>query len=175
MRRNALPLCLAAVLLASCGGDRAKAPVQRDTLAVIDSLEAVLFGDDGTLDNSDAAMMLVRHYARYYQEHGADSLGIDMLFKAGEVSMGLGEGKLAVKYFTTVAEGHPDFHKAPEALFLAAFCEENLNRDLQQADFFYSEFIERHPDHPLASDAAFSRENLGKSEEELIRMFEGAQ
>jgi len=173
IRRTSLPLALLiALLVASCGQDRAAAPAERDTLAVIDSLETILFGDDGTMDNSDAAMMLVRHYSKYYQQHKADSLAIDMLFKAGEVSMGIGDGTLAVKYLTTVAEEHADFHKAPDALFLAAFCEENLNGDLQQAEFFYSEFIAKYPDHPLAVDAAFSRDNLGKSEEELIRMFE---
>jgi len=173
MRRTSLPLVLLlALLAAACGSDRASAPAERDTLAVIDSLETILFGDDGTMDNSDAAMMLVRHYARYYQQNKTDSLAIDMLFKAGEVSMGLGDGRLAVKYFTTVAEEHVDFHKAPDALFLAGFCEENLNGDLQQAEFFYSDFIAKYPDHPLAVDAAFSRDNLGKSEEELIRMFE---
>lgn len=172
MRRIALPFLLLTLALSSCKEDRAAAPLQQDKLEVIDSLETILFADDGTLDNSDAAMMLVRHYSKYYQNCKQDSLGIDMLFKAGEVSMGLGEGRLAVKYFTTVAEQHPDFNKAPEALFLAAFCEENLNRDTQQADFFYAEFLNKHPDHPLAIDARFSRENLGKSEEELIKMFE---
>jgi hypothetical protein len=173
MRRTSLPLSLLlSLLVASCGSDRAPATAEKDILVVIDSLETILFSDDGTMDNADAANMLVRHYAKYYQQHTADSLAIDMLFKAGEVSMGLSDGRLAVKYFTTVAEEHSGYYKAPDALFLAAFCEENLNGDIQQAEFFYSDFIAKYPDHPLAIDAAFSRENLGKSEEELIRMFE---
>ncbi len=162
------------MMWAACGGGPSKAP-ERDVAAVIDSLEAILFADDGSVDNSAAAMMLVRNYVRFYQRNPSDSVGIDMLFKAGEVSMGLGDGDLAVKYFIKVAEEHPGFHKAPEALFLAGFCEENLNADLHQAEYFYGQFIGKYPQHPLTADAEFSKANLGMSGEELIRLFESRQ
>ena len=71
-----------------------------------------------------------------------------------------------------MAEQHTTFAKAPEALFLAAFCEETLNGDAQQAKFFYEEFLKKYPAHGLAKDAQFSIQNLGKTDEELIKMFE---
>lgn len=159
------------LLLASCGKGGPSNGTDPER-ALIDSLEAILFADESGMDNRAAAQVLVKSYATYYQRHRDDSTAIDMLFKAGEVSMGLGDGRLAVKYFGMVAEQHPTFHKAPEALFLQAFCEETLNGDVQQAEFFYKEFIAKHPGHPLVRDAEFSLQNLGKSEEELIRMFE---
>ncbi|MCF8257545.1 MAG: tetratricopeptide repeat protein [Flavobacteriales bacterium] len=162
---------LVVLLLAACGGGEVKDSESAE-LAVIDSLETILFTDEGGMDNRAAAQLLVRSYATYYQHHKSDSTAIDMLFKAGEVSMGLGDGRLAVKYFGTVAEEHPEFRKAPEALFLQGFCEENLNGDMEQAKFFYSDFIAKHPGHVLVEDARFSIENLGKTDEELIKMFE---
>jgi len=159
------------MLWIACGGNPSASP-ERDVLGVIDSLETLLFADDGSMDNSDAAALLVRNYAKYYQQHPTDSLAIDMLFKAGEVSMGLGNGDVAVKYFMKVAEEHSTFHKAPEALFLAGFCEENLNADYHQAEYFYGQFIEKYPEHPLTGDAEFSKANLGMSGEELIHLFE---
>jgi hypothetical protein len=175
MRLIPVVLALCVVLFAACGGGGEVKNPALSELALIDSLEAILFADEGGMDNRAAAQLLVRSYATYYQRNKADAAAVDMLFKAGEVSMGLGDGRLAVKYFGMVADEHSDFHKAPEALFLQAFCEENLNGDLQQAEFFYSDFIAKYPGHALAEDAKFSIENLGKTDEELVKMFEAAK
>lgn len=171
--RIAVVLPLAMLLLASCGGGPSKEDRKAADLATIDSLETILFSDEGGMQNREAAQMLVRNYARFYQQSSKDSLAIDMLFKAAEVSMGLGNGRMAVKYFGIVTDEHPNYNKAPEALFLQAFCEENLNNDIEQAQYFYEAFIARFPEHALAADARFSIENLGKTDEELLRMFEG--
>ncbi|MBP9152882.1 MAG: tetratricopeptide repeat protein [Flavobacteriales bacterium] len=153
--------------------EAAKPPTESEqTLAQIDSLEAILFADSEADVDQNAGMKLVRSYAKFYQLSEKDSLAVDMLFKAGEVSMGIGQGNLAVKYFRTITEDHSTFHKAPEALFLSGFCEENLNKDTAQARYFYETFIKSFPNHKLAEDARFSIQNMGKSDEDLIRMFE---
>jgi hypothetical protein len=171
MRASFFGLLIFISLLSACGTDAVKDPALAEK-AVIDSLEAVLFADESGMDNRAAAQLIVKSYASFYQKYPKDSAAVDMLFKAGEVSMGLGDGRLAVKYFGTVAEQHPTFSKAPEALFLQGFCEETLNGDMQQAEFFYKDFIAKYPDHVLVKDAQFSIQNLGLSEEELIKMFE---
>jgi len=171
-----LPLLSLLVVISSACNDSAAPSHARDLeLQTIDSLENILFVGDGSLSDRNAALVLVKSYAKYYQANQPDTLAIDMLFKAGEVSMGLTNGDLAVKYFATVAETHPTFNKAPEALFLAAFCEETLKGDAQQAKFFYEEFLKKYPSHKLAEDAKFSIQNLGKSDEDLIKMFEKGQ
>ena len=95
-----------------------------------------------------------------------------MLFKAGEVSMGIRQGNLAVKYFKLLSDDHPKFGKAPEALFLCGFVSENLNSDTAEARFYYEKFIRVYPKHHLVEDARFSVMNLHRSDTELIRMFE---
>jgi TolA-binding protein len=159
------------LLVASCSTDTGKYD-PKVQMAHIDSLENILFNGDGSLVDREAATHVIKVYAQYYQRHQPDPIAIDMLFKAGEVSMGIGDGRLAVKYFGTLSEKHPDFEKAPEAMFLMGFCEETLNGDLEQAKAFYENFIATHPKHVLAGDAKFSIENLGKSDDELIKMFE---
>jgi TolA-binding protein len=99
---------------------------------------------------------------------------VDRIFKAGEISMGIGQGNLAVKYFQTVVEDHPEFAKAPEALFLCGFCEETLNVDTAKARQYYESFIRQFPQHRLAQDAKFSVQNLGLTDEQLIEQFEKA-
>lgn len=175
MRLIPIVLVLCAILFAACGNEGTVKDAALNERALIDSLETILFTNDNGISNRAAAQLLVRSYANYYQRNKQDSSAIDMLFKAGEVSMGLGDGRLAVKYFGMVADEHSDFDKVPEALFLQGFCEENLNGDLQQAEFFYSDFITRYPNHTLAEDAKFSIENLGKTDEELVKMFEAAK
>ena len=159
-------------LLTAFGCSHTSTSERDKTLAQIDSLETVLFADSDEPADREAGMLLVRAYAKFYQEHKTDTTAIDMLFKAGEVSMGIGQGNLAVKYFSTIAEQHEDFMKSPEALFLAGFCEENLNQDSTEARAFYESFIDQFPDHKLAEDAKFSIQNMSMSDEELIDMFE---
>ncbi len=161
-----------ALLITACGPGE-KPLSERDlALARIDSMETILFADEEAEADPSAGIQLVREYARFYQNNEKDSLAVDMLFKAGEVSMGIGQGNLAVKYFRTVANDHTDFHKSPEALFLCGFCEETLNKDTAQARFFYESFVKKFPEHKLAEDAQFSIQNMSMSDEELIRMFQ---
>jgi hypothetical protein len=160
------------LLLNACGPSEKTLTPSQLALAKIDSLEAILFTDSEKPADPNAGMLLVRQYAQFYQSHPDDSLAVDMLFKAGEVSMGIGQGNLAVKYFRTVYEDHPSFKRAPEALFLCGFCEENVNSDTAQARFFYQKFVDENPKHELAEDAKFSIQNLGMSDEDLIKMFE---
>jgi hypothetical protein len=165
-----LPLIISALIACSSAGKPAS---QEEQLAAsIDSLEGILFSNSEAKTDIKAGMLLVRKYATFYKLNPTDSIAVDRLFKAAEVSMGIGQGNLAVKYFRTISDEHADFHKAPEALFLSGFCSENLNNDIEQAKFFYEQFIKKHPDHKLAQDAKFSIQNLGKSDEELIKMFE---
>lgn len=160
------------IVFAACNSSQKPLSESEILLAQIDSLETVLFADSEAPADPNAGMKLIRNYAKYYQNNKSDSVGVDMLFKAGEVSMGIGQGNLAVKYFKTVAEDHKEYSKAAEAMFLTGFCEENLNQDTANARVFYENFLKAYPDHKLAEDAKFSIQNMTMSDEELIKMFE---
>jgi len=172
MRNLIVIVSLISIGLLACNQPTKPLSQKEQVLAKIDSLETVLFADSEAKSDIKSGMNLIRSYAKFYQLSEKDSLAVDMLFKAGEVSMGIGQSNLAVKYFRTINEDHPEFYKAPEALFLSGFCEENLNNDTAQARFLYELFVEQFPKHKLAEDARFSIQNMGKSDEDLIRMFE---
>ncbi|MBL4585631.1 MAG: hypothetical protein JKX84_01030 [Flavobacteriales bacterium] len=161
-----------AIAFFGCGDSGKTATKNNNSLAQIDSLETTYFGNGDTKGNPKTAMALIRGYAHFYQTNKGDSLATDMLFKAAEVSMGIGQGNLAVKYFRLIYEDHAQFDKAPEALFLCGFVSENLNADTSDARFYYEKFVKQYPTHHLAADAQFSVLNLGKSDEDLIEMFE---
>jgi tetratricopeptide (TPR) repeat protein len=172
MRNIVAIFSLISIGLLACNQPTETLSQKEQVLAKIDSLETIIFADSEAKADTKPGMKLIRFYAKFYQLSEKDSLAIDMLFKAGEVSMGIGQSNLAVKYFRTINEDHPDFYKAPEALFLSGFCEENLNKDTAQARFLYESFVEQFPKHKLADDARFSIQNMGKSDEDLIKMFE---
>ena len=172
MRKSIVFVSFLSYLLVSCNSSTSPVSEQEQNLATIDSLESILFSNKEAKVDPKAGMMLVREYAHFYQENKEDSLATDMLFKAAEVSMGIGQGNLAIKYFKLISKDHSDFHKAPEAMFLTGFCSENLINDTAQARFIYEKFIKNFPDHKLAQDAQFSIQNLGMSDEDLIEMFE---
>jgi hypothetical protein len=52
------------------------------------------------------------------------------------------------------------------------YIHENYFQELGKAKAIYEQFLQRYPDHDFADDAQISIENLGKSPEELIRIFE---
>ena len=160
------------VCVFGCGPAGNSVSERAASLHRIDSLEAAYFETKATMGNPKTGMGLVREYARFYQADGRDSLATDMLFKAGEVSMGIGQGHLAVKYFKLISGDHPEFEEAAEALFLCGFCSENLNADTAEARFYYEAFLKQFPEHHLVKDAQFSLLNMGRSDAELIEMFE---
>ena len=164
-----------AIVVLSCSNPSNSVSDKDSSLTLIDSLENAFFETEATKNNSNTGMSLIREYARYYQNSEKDSLAIDLLFKAGEVSMGIGQGNLAVKYFKTLTKEHQDFGKAAEAMFLCGFCSENLNSDTAEARFYYEKFIRIYPKHHLVEDARFSVLNLGMSDAQLIEQFEQNQ
>ncbi len=170
--RDLIIITSALMVFAACNSNQKPASESDILLAQIDSLETILFAESEAPADVNAGMKLIRNYAKYYKDHKTDSIAVDMLFKAGEVSMGIGQGNMAVKYFKTVTEDHKEYSKAPEALFLTGFCEETINRDTTNARFYYEKFLEAYPNHKLAEDARFSIQNMSMSDEELIRMFE---
>lgn len=115
---------------------------------------------------------IIEAYAVFAETYPDDTLSASYLFKAGEISMNLQFSEQAIAYFSRVRADYPSFYKAPECLFLKAFVFENQLNNLKDAEIYYKEFIAKYPNHPLTDDAIASIEYLGKSPEELVRMFQ---
>lgn len=142
----------------------------------IDSLENLLFSlEAGSLASNQAAAKVVKLYNQLATEYPDDPKAPELLFKAGEVSMGINMDFDALGYFQRIERDYPNFDKAPHALFLQAFIWDNKLNDDSKAEFLYKQFLEKYPNHEMAKDAQFSIDNLGKSDEELIKEFEKKQ
>lgn len=157
---------LSGAILFSCGTSK------KDDVEKITALENALFSDDGNMSNMQKAMALTDEYIYFADQHPQDSMAPEYLFKAADIAMNVNKGELAVNLYDRILTNYPEFRKAPECLFLKAYVYENNLGDLEKAEIYYQEFIDKYPDNDFADDAEISIQNLGKSPEELIREFE---
>ncbi|MBR9831159.1 tetratricopeptide repeat protein [Acidiluteibacter ferrifornacis] len=147
---------------------------QEELKAKVNEFESKVFQNDSSMDITNANL-LIEGYVKYANEYPEDSESATFVFKAAEVSLGLNQGTTALALYTKVYEDYPEFEKRPYSLFLQAFINENNLGKLEEARVIYEKFIADYPDHPMADDAQYSLDNLGKSPDELIKEFEAKQ
>lgn len=161
------------LVLAACGngnqeetGKMTKEKMQ----AQIDSMEAKLYAKpEMEMASANATIVLYAEFAKNFPD---DPKTPDYLFKAGEISSSMRQGKQAIDYFNTVYTKYPTYSKLPYALFLQGYIYESQLNDTAKARAVYEEVIRKYPNERIAEDAKASIDNMGKTPEELIREFE---
>jgi TolA-binding protein len=147
-------------------------PESDRTADKIKETEKQLVNDSTRVLNRDLAEQQLKSYAEFSEKFPEDSRSEEFLYKAAELANSMGKTAVALDYYHNFCEKYPKSKKAPYALFLQAFIYENQLKNLDKAKELYNSFLTSYPDHELAKDARFSLNNLGKSEDELIKMFE---
>jgi tetratricopeptide (TPR) repeat protein len=156
-------------ILISCSSPQSK---MRE---LIKEAEKGLLTDSTFSPDAAEAKKLIGLYDQYAKQFPADTLSAEYLFKAGEISAGINDPMGGIEYYKRLYENYPGFSKAPVALFLQGFIYENQLGMLDEAKTIYQQFLDRYPDHPIATDVSISLENLGKSPEEMMEMFQAQQ
>ncbi len=136
----------------------------------ITKLEKELYADQ--MIDREKGITLINSYVAYSKDYPQDSISPMYLFKAGEIGMNLQLGEQSINFFKKASSLQDNFSKEPECVFLSAFIYENQLGNLEQAEALYRFFLKKYPTHPLAKDAEASILYLGKSPEELIKMFQ---
>lgn len=95
-----------------------------------------------------------------------------ILYKAGDAARSIRSFNKALELYGKITANYPDYEKAPMALFLQAFTYDSDLRRYEEAKPLYEQFIAKYPTHDFADDAQASLDNLGKSDEEILRYFE---
>ena len=72
--------------------------------------------------------------------------------------------------FDWMIDRYPNYEKSSNALFLKAYLLDEEYDRKDEARVIYEEFLEKFPDHQLASSAKFLLENIGKSDAEIYEM-----
>ena len=125
-----------------------------------------------TPNKNELRIRLVEFYESFFNLFSNDKLAADMLFKAGNQSVNLEKYQDALKYYSLAEESYPEYIKRPECIYLQGFIFDTYVSELGKAKEKYLLLINRYPKHVLAEQAQISLDNLGKSDEDLIRQFE---
>ncbi|GAB4380147.1 MAG: hypothetical protein Kow0042_30050 [Calditrichia bacterium] len=81
--------------------------------------------------------------------------------------MGKEEWSEAELNFQKVLDEYPQGEYASKALFMVGFINANYLKNYEKARKYYTEFLNKYPDHDLADDAKYEINNLGKNVDEL--------
>ncbi len=146
---------------------------KEDRLAEIAEIEDQVKQSTGKNSKSHAERLEV-HLEAFASDFRADSLAPEMLFKAGNICIGLNEFEKSIAYFNRVAKHYPNYMKRPEVIYMTGFVYDYHLSQYGKAKEYYERVIEEYPDHIFADDAAKAIEVLGMSDEELLERFKSA-
>jgi tetratricopeptide (TPR) repeat protein len=179
---NGLKLVVAAVLIAmfaSCGNTEpvadekpvvAKFDPHVQLAGEIKKLEEKMH-QSPTLDPIIAGQALLA-YSNFTTQFPTDSLTPDYLFKSGEIATATMQYPQALKYYETITNNYPNYKMIKESLYLQGMLLDNyLNQD-DKAKVIYEAVIAKYPTTSYASDSKAAIQNLGKTDEQLIKEFE---
>lgn len=135
-------------------------------------LSAKMFNDTTGKMNYRVANELVLNCELHALLLPNDPQSPSLLHKAAETARSIRVFPKALAIYEWIYTSFPNYEKAPQALFLHAFTLDNDLKKYEEAKKLYEEFLQKYPDNDFADDTQFLLENLGKSEEELIKSFE---
>lgn len=105
--------------------------------------------------------------------HPNDPKAAELLFKAAMTARTTARNpKKALQIYDWVYKEFPAYDKSYQALFLKAFTLDNDMKKFDEAKTQYEAFLAKYPDDEFAVSTKFLLENLGKSDDEIIKQFE---
>ena len=168
MKNPVLLLLLSTILLWGC------TPTEKQQeLNAISKLESILKAEKDVNKEKDSAEELIAKSIAFAAKYPQDTVSASVLFKAADVSRGLGLHNQAIDLWGRVNKEYPGHKNAPEALFLQGFTYDQGLNDATQAKKYYKFFQEKYPDHPLGKDVSLMLQQLtqDKTDLELIKEF----
>jgi TolA-binding protein len=95
------------------------------------------------------------------------------LVKAGQVAQSIRKFTQAQAYFQKCIDDFPNFKSRGAAMFLLAqlYDDPSILNNENEASTLYHQIIREYPQTSFANDAKAAIQNLGKSDEELVKEF----
>ena len=138
---------------------------------LMDNFQAVSDPKTGAL-NVQVSQDFVAMATQLADKYPNDTLAAMPLYRAAEVVRALNDPVQTALIYQRVYNSYPSFSKAPEALFMLGFTFDEDLGDLDKAETTYNDFLQKFPNHSFADDTQMLLENLGKSDEEILKELE---
>jgi outer membrane protein assembly factor BamD (BamD/ComL family) len=153
-------------ILFACGQSKEKATTK------IKELEKQLFSTTtGPVDTAKANEM-INMYVDFEKKYSSDTAAAEYLYRAANLAMNTGKALKSIEYLNNIITKYPNYKKLASCYFLKGFVYDYHLKDINNARKAYQEFIQKYPKDDLTDDAQISLNNLGKSDEQIIREFE---
>lgn len=147
-------------------------------------------------NDTRAAGLLAFTYRSFATQFPKHEKTPNFCMQGAKLASGLGESFLALELYDILEQQHPDFADMPNVLFFTAveyddraephwrkqiaarkpfigfaaqFREADAKTFLTLAEKYYKLFLTKFPTHPLAKDVKISLENLGKTDNEVVK------
>jgi TolA-binding protein len=78
----------------------------------------------------------------------------------------------AMSLYDWILDKYPNHEKSPTVMFIKGFILEQEFKQEDQARKLYEDFLKKYPNHEMASSAKFLLDNMGKSDEEILKGIE---
>lgn len=139
--------------------------------AYVDTIMVNIFKDPNEFGlNKDNSLKFVDAAEAYALANPNSEQSAQYLYKAAEVSRSIRTFPKTLTIYDWMIDDYPDYEKTPTVVFLKGFLLDNEMGKLDLAKQSYETFIDRYPEHELASHVKFLIENLGKSDEEILEL-----
>ena len=99
----------------------------------------------------------------------------ELLQKAGEVARSIRAYPKSIEIYDWILDKYGKTKFASQALFMKAFTFDNELNDKKKAKAYYEEFLQKYPNDSFADDTKFLLENIGKTNEDIIKSFSGKE
>tara|TARA_B110000914_G_C15457052_1_gene443922 strand:+ start:172 stop:717 length:546 start_codon:yes stop_codon:yes gene_type:complete len=83
----------------------------------------------------------------------------------------LGNNKEAIEVYNNLYQNFKGSENSSDALFMMAFLHENNMGNKEKAKVYYQKYLDEFPTKEFAKDAQFSLDNIDKTPEQLMEMF----
>lgn len=171
---------LSTLFLAGCQSDGTKSTATETMDAAtlskkIQTTRNQIYNEKNNKFDTGKAMEYIESCQAYAKVSPQDPEAAKYLFQAAETARSIKKYDLAMTIYDQIYKDFSSYPKAPQAMFLKAFTLDSEMQQYDQAKAIYQEFMDKHPTDEFADDTKFLLENLGKSDEEIIKQFEEQQ
>lgn len=138
----------------------------------INELRQKVYNQQTNQFDKTASGRYIAYIEQYAKTASDDPQAVNFLFQGAETARSIRAYTKALAIYDLIYHKFNTHPKHAQALFLKAFTYDNDMNQPDRARPIYEEFMTKHPEDEFADDTKFLLENLGKSDEEIIKKFE---
>lgn len=157
--------------LMACQGDQS-AQGEANLEAKIAELGKSMYNESTNRLDDNVANEFIQTCEAFVKANPKHEKAAEYLLKSGETARTMKNFTKGISLYDRILQEYPDHAKAPQALFLKGFTLDNDMNQQDQAKAIYESFLSKYPNDEFADDTKFLLDNIGKTDDEIIKSFE---